>query len=295
MVAPYVVAAGAAYALYYLSRGSVEAAQGRGNTQRVTYEMILPSNPDGAITPKKFAELASKIDKVVISGSNWKRQVKADAWATFNTVSAKVTTGHKDLYNVWQHITVDPKTGKRVLPPGPEGTYEEWRAYSDLTMRDRNGDGIYDEHYYDNRRIVRQSASKNRGTHTMLTLKLAWHQGTGTPPYDAKGNSVSADTSMYLTNLNINPYDYQEGYQNNYTHGGAVMYNNPPYFHFYDKDDNLLMSVDIFEHDYDPAVYKSYMPTENIIYPSTGKEPMMIQTIKKNHFRFPIKGVINWR
>lgn len=293
MVAPYVVAAGAAYAIYYLSRGSVEAAQGRGNTQRVTYEMVLPDSP--FITTKELVELGSKIDKVVISNNNLpphREDAKHGVWATFNTVNAKVTTGHKDLYKEWHTITVDPKTGKRVWPPGPKGTYEEWKAYNDLHMRDINEDGIYDESYYDNRRIVRQPTAND----TILTVKLAWHQGEGTPPYDAKGNSVKYIVSEYLTNLNSNPAEYQEGYQSEISHRySTVMYNNPPYFHFYDKDDNLLMSADILEHDYDPAVYDSYMPKENIIYPSTGKEPMMIQTIKKNHFRFPIKAVWNLR
>ena len=103
---------------------------------------------------------------------------------------------------------------------------------------------------------------------------------TGNPSYDAKGNSVAYDVSQYLTNLNINPEERHEGYHRKAITGGDT-HINPPYFHFY-FGDRLLMTLDILEHDFDPM--KEDIPPlaeQHIMYPETGKEPMMIQTIKE--------------
>ena len=308
MVAPYVVVAAAAYGIYYLTRGSVEAAQGRGNVQRVTYEMVLPANPHeaGMRSSEEFVSLMSLASKVVITNNNGVppdlskfNQDSYGYWAKFDTINTKISK-QKPLKQ-WKEIVVDPNTGRRVPKPDPSASSDTWNNYYSYQLRDTDGDGRYDdEWYFDNLKLVRESPP---GTSAVLTLKLAWLQGPGTPPSDAKGNLVSYDVSQYLTNLNINPEDLQEGYiaPKYGPFSEAPRTNtNPPYFHFYTADGRLLLSLDILEHDYDPMDPNAPHPggdprfiPENVFYPNTGKEPMMIQTIKKNHFRMPIKRVFN--
>lgn len=308
MVAPYVVVAAAAYGIYYLTRGSVEAAQGRGNVQRVTYEMVLPANPAeaGLKSSDEFVQLMSLASKVVITNNNGVppdfskfNQDSRGYRAKFDTINTKISQ-QKPLKK-WKEIVVDPNTGRRVPRPESGAPFDTWNNYWKYQLRDTDGDGRYDdEFYYDNLKLVRESPP---GTSTVLTLKLAWLQGPGTPPYDAKGNLVSYDVSQYLTNLNINPEDLQEGYMASEYGPFSVVprtNRNPPYFHFYTADGRLLLSMDLLEHDYDPMDPNAPFPggqskfiPENVSYPNTGKEPMMIQTIKKNHFRMPIRRVFN--
>ena len=212
MVAPYVVVAAAAYGIYYLTRGSVEGAQGRRNVQRVTYEMVLPANPHeaGVNSSDDFAYLMSLARKVVITNSSGApgdeiqnfNQDSYGYWAKFDTINTKITQ-QKPLKK-WKEIVVDPNTGRRVPKPDPSASSDTWNNYYKYQLRDTDGDGRYDdEWYFDNLKLVRESPP---GTSTVLTLKLAWLRKDREPLLmTPKGNLVSYDVSQYLTNLNINP------------------------------------------------------------------------------------------